>query len=216
MISMSDPLANPNGLQRLADGSVMDAFNYLSVLLSIILGLAITQILKGVRGIVLSRARVLPYWPTFVFAAFLFLIDVQVWWAFFEMRRVTDWTFPLFAVVLTLTTCLYLLAALVLPDFFGEQTIDLRKHYYAHHRIFFSLFIVALLASLAKPIFLDGHVPLGGHLPDDKIDVGFHLSWIAICAVAAITRREWFHKLFSVVSILTFVAYIALLFVRLR
>ena len=33
----------------------MDEFGYLSVLLSIIVGLAITQILQGFRGIVLSR-----------------------------------------------------------------------------------------------------------------------------------------------------------------
>ena len=188
----------------------MDAFNYLSVLLSIILGLAITQILKGVRGMVLSRARVVTYWPSLVFAAFLFLIDVQVWWAFFEMRHVQAWTFPLFALVLTQTTALYLLAALVLPDFFGEQTIDLRKHYYAHHRIFFCLFIVGLVASLAKPIFLEGH------LPDDKVDLAFHFGWMTIAIVAAITKREWYHKLISVLTAATFPVYIALLFMRLH
>jgi len=188
----------------------MDAFNYLSVLTSIILGLAITQILKGVRGMVLSRARVVPYWPTFVFAGFLFLVDVQVWWAFFEMRQVQTWTFPLFALVVMQTTSLYLLAALVLPDFFGEQTIDLRKHYFAHQRIFFSLFVVTLLVSLAKPILLEGH------LPNDRVDIAFHLGWISLAATAAITKREWFHKLMSVVSSLAFLIYIALLFVRLR
>jgi len=35
----------------------MDQFSYLSVLLSIILGLAITQVLKGFRGILLARSR---------------------------------------------------------------------------------------------------------------------------------------------------------------
>lgn len=35
----------------------MDEFSYLSVLLSVILGLAVTQILKGFRGLLLSRAR---------------------------------------------------------------------------------------------------------------------------------------------------------------
>jgi len=188
----------------------MDAFNYLSVLTSIILGLAITQILKGVRGMVLSRARVIPYWPTFAFAVFLFLVDVQVWWAFFELREVRTWTFPLFALVVTQTTSLYLLAALVLPDFFGEEAIDLRKHYFAHQRIFFSLFVVTLLISLAKPIFLEGH------LPDDRVDVAFHLGWISIAVAAAITKRDWFHKAMSVTSLLTFLIYIALLFARLR
>ena len=188
----------------------MDAFNYLSVLTSIILGLAITQILKGVRGMVLSRARVIPYWPTFVFAGFLFLVDVQVWWAFFEMRQVRTWTFPLFALVVTQTTSLYLLAALVMPDFFGEQTVDLRKHYFAHQKIFFSLFVFTLLISLAKPILLEGH------LPNETVDVVFHFGWISIATIAAFTKREWFHKAMSVASVLTFLAYITLLFSRLR
>ena len=188
----------------------MDAFNYLSVLTSIILGLAITQILKGVRGMVLSRARVVPYWPTFVFAGFLFIVDVQVWWAFFGLRQVQSWTFPLFALVVTQTTSLYLLAALVLPDFFGEQTVDLRKHYFAHQRIFFSLFVFTLLVSLTKPIFLEGHAP------NDPIDMTFHFGWISLAVIAAITQREWFHKAMSVASVLTFLVYIALLFARLR
>ena len=36
----------------------MDAFSYLSVLLSIILGLAIAQVLQGYRAILLARGRV--------------------------------------------------------------------------------------------------------------------------------------------------------------
>ena len=35
----------------------MDEFGYLSALLSVILGLAVTQILKGFRGLILSCAR---------------------------------------------------------------------------------------------------------------------------------------------------------------
>jgi len=36
----------------------VDEFGYLSVLLSVILGLAVTQILKGFRGLLLSRVRI--------------------------------------------------------------------------------------------------------------------------------------------------------------
>ena len=41
----------------------MNEFSFLSVLISVILGLAVTQILKGFRGIVLSRGRIKMYWP---------------------------------------------------------------------------------------------------------------------------------------------------------
>src|SRR5947207_15965835 len=49
----------------------MDEFSYLSVLLSVILGLAVTQILKGFRGLLLSRARIRLYWPVIAWAALL-------------------------------------------------------------------------------------------------------------------------------------------------
>ena len=65
----------------------MDQFSYLSVLLSIIVGLAITQILKGYRGIMLSRARVQMYWPTLLWSASLLLINVQSWWALLHTSR---------------------------------------------------------------------------------------------------------------------------------
>jgi len=59
----------------------MDEFSYLSVLISVILGLAVTQILKGFGGILLSRARVRIYWPVIARAAFLLLICSQNWWS---------------------------------------------------------------------------------------------------------------------------------------
>ena len=192
-----------------ASVSAADAFNYLSVLLSIILGLAITQILKGFRGLALSRARVVVYWPTLVLAGLLLLINVQSWWASFGMREIRVWTFPMFAVVLLQTTLAYMLAALVLPDFFGEQKVDLREHYFAHRRIFFGLFVLTLLVSLAKDPVLSGHMT-------DPLNFGFHLGFIALTATGAITVREWFHKLVCLLGVAGFASYIALLFTQLR
>ena len=81
----------------------MDEFSYLSVLISVILGLAVTQILKGFRGILLSRTRVRIYWPVIAWAVLLLLICVQSWWAMFELRHYQPWTFAAFAVVLLQT-----------------------------------------------------------------------------------------------------------------
>ena len=64
----------------------MDSFNYLSVLLSIILGLAITQVLQGLRGLILTRAKVKLYIPTLIWVGLTLLIAIQGWWASFGMR----------------------------------------------------------------------------------------------------------------------------------
>jgi hypothetical protein len=187
----------------------MDQFSYLSVLLSIILGLAITQVLKGFRGILLARKRVVIYWPVLVWAVLLLAIYVQSWWASFGMRSISQWTFPEFSVVLLQSVILYMLGALVFPDFFGDEPTDLRAHYYQHTGWFFGLMIAALVTSLLKDVVLSGHFT-------DAVNVSFHLFFIASSAIAMFTRREGYHKGMSVFGLLLFGVYTLLLFSRLR
>lgn len=187
----------------------MDAFSYLSVLLSIILGLAITQTLKGVRGVVLARALVVPYWPSFVLVGFLLMVDVQSWWSMFGMRAISNWMFPMFAVVLLQTVVLYMLAALVLPDFFGEKTVDLRAHYYGHRRIFYGLLVALIVVSFLKEFAL-------GSLTGEGMNLLFHLCFVVLAVTGLVTSREPYHKLLVVAMPIMMIAYIALLFARLR
>ena len=66
--------------------TVQESFSYLSVLLAIVLGLAITQVLLGVRGLILTRAKVKLYYPTLILAGLMILSAIQAWWANFSMR----------------------------------------------------------------------------------------------------------------------------------
>lgn len=186
----------------------MDEFGYLSVLLSIIIGLAITQLLQGFRGLVLTRARLVMYGPPVTWAITLVLIAVQSWWAMFGLRDVKTWTFLAFAVVLAQTIVLYMLAGLVLPDFTGDARIDLREHYYQHRRVFFGVAAASALISLGKDVVLSGHLPAAPN-------VGFHVVYILAAVTAAVTSREWYHRLLAPAMLLIFCAYIALLFTRL-
>jgi len=185
-----------------------DQFSYLSVLLSVIVGLAVTQILKGYRGMVLSPVRVRMYWPTLLWSMSLLVINVQSWWAMFGLRDTRNWTFAGFAVVLLQTILQYMLAAIVFPDFFGPERVDLREHYWRHVRSFFGLSILVLLASLGKDL------AIGGHLKD-PLDLSFHLIWIALAAIGAVTRREWFHKALAIVMAALICLYIVVLFTHL-
>src|SRR5512132_2114979 len=99
----------------------MDEFSYLSVLIFVILGLAVTQILKGFRGILLSRTLIRIYWPVIAWAALLLLVCVQSWWAMFELRQYQPWTFAAFAVVLLQTILTYMLAGLKNRKFSSAQ-----------------------------------------------------------------------------------------------
>ena len=71
----------------------MESFNYLSVLISIILGLAIAQVLQGLRGLILSRKQVKLSAPTVVWTGMAFLLAIQGWWAAFSMHQQAIWNF---------------------------------------------------------------------------------------------------------------------------
>src|SRR6478752_3714632 len=108
----------------------MDAFSYLSVLLSIILGLAITQVLQGYRGLLLSRSRVQLYGPTMIWSALLLVFSAQLWWASFGLAGHKQWDFATFAVILLQTVLLYMMSAIVFPDVPSDGSVDLRAHYF--------------------------------------------------------------------------------------
>ena len=74
----------------------MDQFNYLAVLISIILGLGITQLLSGVGRLLQARGHVRLYWPTLAWVAVLLVVHVQTWWAMFGLRTLQTWTFAAF------------------------------------------------------------------------------------------------------------------------
>ena len=171
----------------------MDAFSYLSVLLSIILGLALTQILQGFRARMLSHARVRRYWPTQVWAAILLLICTQSWWAMFDLRNRTVWQFDDFSVLLVQTILIYLLAGLVFPDFPDEKQVNLREHYFAQRRRFFSLLLATTVVSIVRDLVLNGTLP-------ERTNLLFHFFYIAGAIGGIAIAREWFHKMIAVLT----------------
>jgi hypothetical protein len=186
----------------------MDAFSYLSVLLSIILGLAITQILKGFRTVMLARSRLRTYWPSVLWAIILLVIAVQAWWATYALRSYTHWSFFDFAVLLAEMILLYLLAALVLPTVDVESPIDLRAHYFENHRWFFALAALLVLVSIGKPLVLFDQWPA-------PLDFGFQIVFAGAAAIGAYTKRETYHKFLAPGMAVLLCAYIWLLFAHL-
>ena len=113
----------------------MDAFGYLSVLISIILGLAITQVLQGYRALLLARGRIHADPTPLIWSGLILLFAAQAWWASFGLTARQNWDFLDFAVILLQMGLLYMLSALVLPDMPAEQPIDLAGHFERHRAI---------------------------------------------------------------------------------
>jgi hypothetical protein len=186
----------------------MDAFSYLSVLNSIVLGLGVASLLAGFAAMVRARDRVLMYWPLPAQMGLAFFIHVQLWWALFALRQRTHWSFPDFLVVLMQPVLAYLAAAFLVPDVRDGEPLDLKSAYFREARWYFGAILLLLLDSLAKSLLL------GGALPNREDLIG-HVTFICLCVAGIVSRKDFVHKLIAPVSLLMLAAYIATLFITL-
>lgn len=187
----------------------MDAFGYLSVLLSIILGLGLTQLLTAIGRLIRHRDRVDVHWLPVLWACVLLLIYVQVWWSMYGLRTFVHWTFFAFIVVLAQTATLYIMAAVVLPEEIEGPITDLGAYFDRHHRWFFGFFLATLVVSVVKDVVLGGALPATENL-------AFHAALAAGCVFGISTSRRRLQEIIGVGFAILIVVYIALLFARLR
>jgi hypothetical protein len=160
----------------------MDAFSYLSVLLSIILGLAIAQVLQGYRALLLARGRIRLDPAPLIWSGLVLLFAAQAWWASFGLNARRNWDFADFAAILLQMGLLYMLSALVLPDVPAEQPVDLARHFERHRKAFFIFLIAMLASSILKEAVLE-------HRLTSPPNLAFHLLLVLIALSGIFLRR---------------------------
>ena len=173
----------------------MGAFEYLSVLISIILALGMTRVLGGVGEMLQARSHRRIYWVHAIWIINLFLYLVIAWWIFYRWRNQQQWTFLLFIFVLISPTILYLASLLLFPrESEADLAVDYKTHYYANHRAFFILF------GLFTPVdFVDSLLKGVPHfLALGPVYFVSGLLYFAGLLTAAITRNERYHEFYAV------------------
>lgn len=186
----------------------MSTFEFVGVLLSIVIGFALTQILQGLRGIVLARSRVRFHGPTLAWAGILVVAAIQMWWSLFALRTYEAWSLAPFFVLMLQTIGMYMAAALVLPDTPADADVDLEAHYHSNRGWLFGVLIATLVASLGKDLLLRGALPPPPNL-------AFHVSMVAACGAGMLIRAAWFHRVLAAGVAVLVVAYAVVLFGRL-
>jgi hypothetical protein len=187
----------------------MTQFEYLSVLVSIIVGLALTQLLSSAARLIQLRRRVRMHAPTLLWMPTLFLIDVQVWWVAFERRATTEWHFFGFLLYLLIPVMLFLLSYLVLPDLGDEDEADLRDNFDGNRGWFFGLLAGIGTVSLAEQALRVGLLRFDA-------DVAFRVFFVALSLVMARVRSARVQAWNALFVLLLIMGYIAMLFVDLQ
>jgi len=171
----------------------MASFDYITMLTSVVLALGIVRILMGAGKMVQLRGSIRIYWVHLLWMANVFLWLLLNWWILYRWHTHERWTFFLFLFVLINPAIGFLQSALLIPEPLDDDA-DLKQHFYENHRMFF------LLAACVWPVdvvdtLLKGwaHFVAQGHIYVITVVTLFSLN--VICAV---TKREWFQRVFAV------------------
>ena len=187
----------------------MQAFAYLSVLVSIIIGLGMAHLLAAAVRLIHNRMTTRPYWPAMVWGVNLFLLMMLVWWADFSLNAHQTWTFASFACTLAVPAALYVAAGLLLPAADVRADDDLQAAYRDNRIWFLGTLAVAIVLSYLQTYLLDGWIKA-------DLDSGLKLAFIVFTLAPMLVRTEVVQRVAAAVNLVWLLIYIALLFFHLR
>ena len=177
----------------------MDMFEYVMVLVSIIVGLALTHLLQGMVDVV-QRPRRLKIVSIHLVWVFYTLVTVAFWWWWqFKLQELTQvWTFQAYLFVLFFAGLLYFISTLLFPKVL-DPDLDLDAFFYDRRGWFFGATALYFVVDLA-----DSRMKGAEHFASLGLEyVIATVVQIVLCLVAMRTRNAVFHWLFGLAALIS-------------
>jgi hypothetical protein len=125
----------------------VDLFEYITILTSIIVGLGIAHLLRGLAGLVQHPGRDRIYWVHLVWVGYMFFNMVFFWWWEFALSGITTWLFQDYLFIVFYAVVLYLMCAMLFPgDLSGYD--GFKDYFMSRRRWFFGLLLVSFIVDI--------------------------------------------------------------------
>ena len=132
----------------------MSIFEHIIVYVSIVIGLAVAQLLGGVVR-VLSDRKARPYWVHLAWVFNVLSMITYYWWFTFDWQSQAEWTYQLYSFVFAYAMVMYLIAATLVPPAELDHG-DYEEFFYARSRLFFSLLSIRAVVDLGDTYLTGG------------------------------------------------------------
>ena len=182
----------------------MSVFEYLGVLLSVIMGLGVTHLLAGISKTIHYRKTSNLFWVHALWTFNILIQIVIIWWGMFWWSGEAEWSFFNFLLLLLYAVFLFLAASLLYPwEFSGD--FDFKAHFFETRPWFFSVLTIAWCIDIPETLLKSG----GGlrELPEA------YILLIAVQLVMNLLGAIWpnitYHKIFAVFWPLFTVGYLS-------
>ncbi len=179
--------------------SYMTPFEYVTVLISIVLGMGITQLVSGFAAMVVRWEKIKIYWPHLVIVVLVFVLHIQDWWATYELITFTKWRLPTFLFLILYPVNLYILSRILFPGRWSSKLTDLKEFYFANFRKIYLFMIFLPLHSILDNRFI-GNYNFSEQIP--QLLVLTILVFISFFN----KRNEWMHRAMAILFLIIMVA----------
>ena len=115
----------------------MNLFEFLMILLSLIVGLGLAEILTGIAGVLKSEGLRGFSWTHGAATLTLFVGLLQTFWESWGLESIETWSFPAMLLMLGSPIFLFLIAHIIFPD--RESKVSLDDHYFERARLIWGL-----------------------------------------------------------------------------
>jgi hypothetical protein len=182
----------------------MGVFEYLGVILSVIMGLGLTHILVGLSKTIHHRKTVKPYWVHTLWAYNTLIYIVVIWWGMFWWSGQEHWLFFQFLLLILYAIMLFLLASLLYPWDLPND-FDFETHFFETRPWFFSVLALAWVIDIPETLLKSE----GGlrDLPQLYIILAFTLIGMSIGG--AISSNRVYHKVIAVLWATIIIVYLS-------
>jgi hypothetical protein len=177
-------------------------FEFSTVLVSIVIAIAITEILATWGRMIRQRRVVRPYWVHIGWMALVLLLAIQFWWSMWELREWPEWPFFLYVFSLLPFLTLVVLAYLLCPDPGREGQSGYESYFFENSGWFFALAVLFMAELMTTNPVLRGE-------PWISVENGIRST--ALLAILPLTRTKnrRVHAGALLVCVVLFVAFIA-------
>ena len=181
----------------------MSTFEFVTVLLSIVVGLGITRLLGGLGRAIEIRSSLKGFWIQTVWSINVGLWLVIFWWiVVFSYQNHDRWLFVNFVHLLLYATLLYLQAVLIIPRAMEPGT-NLEEHFFKVRPWFFGIGALLSLVELVDSLMhgLDNLLSFG------PMYLMMHVGGVGFSLVAARTTSRRFHAAWCLVAFVTMLSW---------
>ena len=183
----------------------MGVFEYLGVILSVIMGLGVTHILAGLSKTIHCRNTVKTYWVQALWSVNVLVYIVTIWWGMFWWSGLQDWSYFQFLLLILYAILLFFSASLIFPWEISDG-FDFERHFNETRPWFFAVLALAWCVDVPETMFKSGEGLRG--LPDAYL--AFAVPHIALAVIAAIWSNKTFHKFYAVFWLMFTLGYLSL------